>query len=291
MNKLRRRIVQIITALTINSYVIGFMQGSIYKGSLKKICVPGLNCSYCPGAWGTCPVGMLQAAVAGMLSFPSTFFIIAFLLIVGLSLGRFVCGWLCPVGLLQELLFKIPGPKLPGIERFKKLEYLQYLILIVFVLAIPFLGIKGLSTMAFCRYICPIEVLEAHLPQMIVRPALMMTMSIWVIGKAVFLLVLLGLAIIIFKPFCRYICPLGAIYSIFNPISRYRYQVDLNKCTACGVCQAKCAMDISVYQEPNHRDCMRCDECLDCPAEAIEVQGLRKGHRGESQGINLEQEP
>jgi hypothetical protein len=102
MTSSRRRIVQIITALAINSYIPGFMEGSLYRGSLKNLCVPGLNCSSCPGAWGTCPVGMLQAGFAGLLSLPQTVAAVAVIFILGIAGGRWVCGWICPFGLLQE---------------------------------------------------------------------------------------------------------------------------------------------------------------------------------------------
>lgn len=275
MHKPSRRIVQIIAALGINSYFIGFLEGRIYQGSLKKFCVPGLNCSSCPGAWGACPIGMLQAGVAGMLSFPTTLLIIGFILIAGISLGRLVCGWFCPFGLIQELIYKLPGPKLEP-DRLKSLAYLKYMVLIIFVILLPALGIWGLSSMAFCRYICPVEVLEATLPLTIVKPALMSMVSLGLVLKTVFLLALLILAIVISKPFCRFICPLGAIYSVFNPISLYRLQLDTHKCNGCGSCQEKCPVNIAVFEAPNHPECIRCNECLPCPAEALDIKRYRK---------------
>ena len=93
------------TALT-NGYAAGFAKGTIYKGELKRVCVPGLNCYSCPGALGSCPIGSLQA-VLGDRDHWFSFYAVGFLLFIGALLGRFVCGWLCPFGLVQDLLHKI----------------------------------------------------------------------------------------------------------------------------------------------------------------------------------------
>ena len=112
-----RLIVQACFAALTNGYVRGFLEGKIYSGPLKQLCVPGLNCYSCPGALGACPIGALQA-VLGSRGRKFSFYVLGFLLAVGAVCGRFVCGWLCPFGLFQELLHKIPFPrkikKLPG---------------------------------------------------------------------------------------------------------------------------------------------------------------------------------
>ena len=88
-------------------YAVGFINGKIYDGSLKKLCLPGLNCYSCPGALGSCPIGSLQA-VLGSRNFQFSFYIFGFLMLMGAVFGRFVCGWMCPFGLVQDLLYKIP---------------------------------------------------------------------------------------------------------------------------------------------------------------------------------------
>ena len=99
------------TALT-NGFVSGFARGKIYRGALKNYCVPGLSCYSCPGALGSCPIGSLQA-VLGSRNYRFAFYVFGFLMMVGALCGRFVCGWLCPFGLVQDLLHKIPlGKKL-----------------------------------------------------------------------------------------------------------------------------------------------------------------------------------
>jgi len=271
-----RRIIQIISAIGFNGYLVGFMEGKLYQGSLKQIPCLSFNCTSCPGALGSCPVGMLQAGIAGMLTAPATILIVGFILLAGIMLGRLVCGWFCPFGLIQELIFKVPLPKIAWRESYRRLEYVKYLILLVFVLLLPALAGYGLSSTPFCRYLCPAEVLEGNLPLMLVRSTPLAAASIWLIAKAVFLIGLLLLAMLIFKPFCRFFCPLGAIYSIFNGISLYRLQLDGHKCNGCGVCESQCPVDIAVYQSPNHRECMRCNQCLVCPAGALAIKTCGK---------------
>ena len=112
-----RTVVQLCWMALTNGYAAGFAKGTIYKGELKRVCVPGLNCYSCPGALGSCPIGSLQA-VLGDRNHWFSFYVVGFLLFFGAVLGRFVCGWLCPFGLVQDLLHKIPFPKklkrLPG---------------------------------------------------------------------------------------------------------------------------------------------------------------------------------
>ena len=134
-----RLIVQVgFTALT-NGYVLGFIKGKIYKGPTKALCVPGLNCYSCPGALGACPIGSLQA-VLGSRNYRFSFYIIGFLIFIGSLIGRFVCGWLCPFGLIQDLLYKIPffrNRKRKNLPGHKWLVWLKYVILVVFVILMP----------------------------------------------------------------------------------------------------------------------------------------------------------
>lgn len=128
----------LFTALT-NGYVIGFTEGKIYRGTSKKLCVPGLNCYSCPGAVGSCPIGSLQAVI-GSKNYKFSFYVIGFLMIFGSLMGRFVCGWLCPFGLVQDLLHKIPFvKKIKKVPFDRYLRYLKYVILVVFVIAMPLL--------------------------------------------------------------------------------------------------------------------------------------------------------
>ena len=148
-------------------------KGSIYKGPGKFICLPGLNCYSCPGALGSCPIGSLQAVI-GSRSYRFSFYVAGFLLLFGALFGRLVCGWLCPFGLVQDLLYKIPFVKklrrLPG-DRW--LKYLKYVILAGFVIVLPLtvLDIVGQGQPWFCKYICPSGTLFAGIPLIASNPA------------------------------------------------------------------------------------------------------------------------
>ncbi len=259
------------TALT-NGYATGFVKGRIFTGSAKKFCLPGLNCYSCPGALGSCPIGSLQAVLSDR-NYSFTFYLAGFLLLVGALAGRFVCGWLCPFGLVQDLLHKIPFPKkwkkLPG-DRI--LKYLKYIILLGFVIILPLtvLDIVGQGSPWFCKYICPSGTLFAGIPLIATNPPFQTALGWLFTWKFTILIVLILLSIIVFRPFCKYLCPLGAIYGCFNPIALYRFKIDEHKCTKCGVCQKACPVDIPVHETPNSPECIRCGKCkISCPHGAI----------------------
>lgn len=259
------------TALT-NGYVNGFLKGKIYTGNTKALCVPGLNCYSCPGALGSCPIGALQA-VLGSRNYKFSFYIIGFIMMVGAVFGRFICGWLCPFGLIQDLLYKIPFVKkirkLPG-DRW--LRWLKYVILAVFVVIMPLfvLDIIGQGMPWFCKLICPSGTLTAGIPLVLLNPGLRAAIG-WLFGWKLFLLVvIILLSILTYRPFCRYLCPLGAMYGWFNPIALYRFQIDEKACTKCKACQKVCKLDIPVWEKPNSVECIRCGDCKKrCPQKAI----------------------
>ncbi len=264
--------VQICFTAVTNGYAAGFAKGKIYQGQTKKLCLPGLNCYSCPGALGSCPIGSLQAVLADR-NYSFAFYVVGFLLLVGALLGRFVCGWLCPFGLVQDLVHKIPFPKklkkLPGD---KLLKFLKYLILIGFVIILPMtvLDIIGQGSPWFCKYICPSGTLFGGIPLIASNPPLREALGWLFTWKFAILAVLILLSVVVFRPFCRYLCPLGAAYGLFNPIALYRFKIDDEKCTKCGACQVACPLDIAVYKSPNSPECIRCGKCRAvCPHGAI----------------------
>lgn len=268
----KRKWVQALFAFTTNAHVQGFLQGKIYKGKLKNICVPGLNCYSCPGALGACPIGAMQA-VEGSTHYGVSLYVLGFLTLIGILLGRFICGWLCPFGWIQELLHKIPGKKVKVPSNLNStLNWFKYGILLVFVILLPILTVDqfGLSTPYFCKYICPAGTLEGGIPLLLMNEPLRSTIGFLFSWKMGILLIVVIASILTFRPFCRYLCPLGAFYSLFNPISFYRYSVDTDKCTKCGKCAKACKMDIVAYRKPNSLECIRCGECIKaCPEKAI----------------------
>lgn len=261
---------QAIWAFMTNSYLIGFATGKIYQGPLKNLCVPGMNCYSCPGALGACPIGSLQATL-GSRHYKVAFYVSGWIMLVGALIGRFVCGWLCPFGLIQDLLHKIPFPKkiktFPGDKLLRKAKYI---ILIVFVFILPqvLTDLLGNGAPYFCKLICPVGTLEGGIPLVLMNDNF--KVGLLYAWKVSILVVTVLLSIIIYRPFCKYICPLGAIYSVFNKVSVFRYRVDESKCVHCGGCARVCEMGCNPVQDANSLECIRCGKCMQvCPTKAI----------------------
>ncbi len=156
--------IQAGAALLTNLHLPNFLKGSIYQGSGKTVCVPGLNCYSCPAASGACPIGAFQAVV-GSSKFRFSYYITGFLILLGVLLGRFICGFLCPFGWFQELLHKIPTKKL-STKKLRPLTYLKYAVLLVMVFLLPAFLVNdvGMGDPFFCKYLCPQGVLEGAIP-------------------------------------------------------------------------------------------------------------------------------
>ena len=156
--------IQAVATLLTNIHIPNLFKGNIYQGKIKTVCVPGLNCYSCPAATGACPIGAFQAVI-GSSRFKFSYYITGFFILLGVTLGRFICGFLCPFGWFQDLLHKIPGKKF-STARLKPLRYLKYIILIVFVILLPLFVTNsiGMGDPFFCKYICPQGVLEGAIP-------------------------------------------------------------------------------------------------------------------------------
>lgn len=259
------------TAIT-NGYVKGFTDGSIYTGSLKSACLPGLNCYSCPGALGSCPIGSLQAVIATR-NYSFSYYLVGFFLMIGALLGRFVCGWLCPFGLVQDLLHKIPvGRKIAAFKGDRYLRFLKYGILVIFVILLPMFALDfvGQGEPWFCKWICPSGTLLAGWPLVLLNEGIGKSIGLLFAWKNLILIALIILSVIIYRPFCKYLCPLGAIYGFFNPIALYRHRIDKDKCLNCYDCQRACKMNICVNEKPNSAECIRCGDCISaCKIKAI----------------------
>ena len=271
LDRIRTGVQAAFTALS-NGYYAGFLSGKIYQGESKQLCLPGLNCYSCPGALGSCPIGALQS-VSNDKNFSISMYTIGFLMITGALMGRLVCGWLCPFGLFQDLLYKIPFIKkvrvIPG-DRYLKL--LKYVVLALFVLILPMVVMNefGLGEPWFCTYICPSGTLMAGWPLLLANEGLRSSIGFLFGWKTFLLLGFIVLSLSIYRPFCRWFCPLGAIYGFFNPVSIYRHRHDQEVCQACGTCNTVCKLNLQPYNNPNSVECIRCGDCIkSCPAGAL----------------------
>ena len=267
-----RHLFQSFWFLVTNSFFEGFKTGKIYSGELKQLCVPGMNCYSCPGAKGSCPIGALQAVI-GSPKYKFSYYVVGFLFFVGALIGRGVCGYLCPFGLVQDLLQKIPFLK--KIETFKwdkPLRKAKYLILLVFVILLPLflVDIIGQGAPYFCKLICPVGMLEGGIPLVWMNTSMRGAVGFLYAWKGLILLLTILLSVIIYRPFCKYICPLGAIYSLFNSVSFFRYTLNHQKCIHCGRCKAVCEMQCDPVKNCNDLECIRCGKCKNaCPVDAI----------------------
>ncbi len=281
---------QAAATLLTNAYLKGFKAGTLYTGSLKHVCVPTLNCYSCPAAMYSCPIGAIQVTIAGAgglditatqglwarlvtISTSLPMLTIGFLMLVGSIVGRASCGWLCPFGWFQELLNKIPSPKFNGPVFFK---YFKYLILIVFVFLLPafWLDEFDYGSPTFCKYICPAGTLEGGLPIAWLQPQIRSQLGWLFTWKASLLALLLVLSVFFRRPFCRWLCPLGAFYAPFNRISLYKLEIDKDACIECGACSKKCPVSLDVPRQLDNAECLRCLECQKiCPVNVISITG------------------
>ncbi len=278
-----RRIIQTLATFLTNAYwLFPFGSSGIYTGKLKSVCVPGLNCWSCPAALGGCPIGSIQNFLAsirltlasGQYRFGS--YVIGFLGIIGSLVGRMPCGWLCPFGFFQDLVHTIPSRTF-GI--WKPLTWIKYLVLALFVIILPLVVVDdfGFGSTWFCKYICPAGTLEAGIPLLCLRPDLRELIGGLFFNKLTILILLLIWMVFTSRPFCRVLCPLGAIYSLFNKTSLFTMRWDKEACVHCKACATICPMGVAFYETPNSPECIRCLKCRQvCKFGAIscEIKGL-----------------
>ena len=236
-----------------------------------------MNCYSCPGAVGACPLGSLQNALASSRS-RVPFYALGMLMLFGLVLGRVVCGFLCPFGLIQEWIHKLPVPKLRKGRVTRALSYVKYVLLALLVVLIPlYYAAQRFPLPAFCKYICPAGTLEGAVA-LLAHPeneGLFSMLGELFTGKFAILAAVLAACAFVYRAFCRFLCPLGAIYGFFCRIALLGVKVDPDLCTNCGLCVRKCPMDV---RRVGDHECIHCGACIgECPTKAIRWRGARRG--------------
>ncbi len=270
----KRRLWQSLSTILHNVYVPGFLAMTVYQGALKGFCAPTLNCYACPGAVMSCPIGALQHFVIGR---QVPFFLLGFLGLVGAGVGRMTCGWLCPFGFLQDMMKRISGRRVRLPRWLGKLKYVSLAIL---ALLLPlFLGEMWFSKL------CPAGGIEGAIPWTLggrgpdsaagFDVVSLIGPMFWI--KMVILGAFLVGMVFIKRPFCRTMCPLGAIFSLFNKASLVRLHVDRRACNDCGLCERMCPVDLRPHLEIDSPECIKCLECTKCPKGAIGVGFALKG--------------
>jgi len=268
----KRHVIQFIATVVTNANLPGFFTGRIWTGNTKQFCVPGLNCYSCPGALGACPIGALQNSFTGMhKSVP--YYVLGTLILFGVLFARLICGFLCPFGFFQDLLHKIKVKKVtvpPKID--KPLRKVKYAMLLLPVVLLPLLITNsiGISDPWFCKYICPAGILEGAIPLALADSGIRASLGWLFSWKALLLLVCIVGAVLIYRPFCKYICPLGAFYGLFNRWSLYQMKVEESTCIHCNACNRACKMGVKVTENINSAECIRCGLCKTvCPTDSI----------------------
>ena len=265
-----RGYIQAAAALLSNPHLPNFLKGGIYRGAGKKVCVPGLNCYSCPAASGACPIGALQT-VAGSAKYGFSYYITGTLILFGVLLGRFICGFLCPFGWFQELLHKIPTKKF-STKKLKCLTWIKYAVLLVTVFLLPALAVNdvGMGDPFFCKFICPQGVLEGAIPLSVVNSGIRSALGVLFAWKFSVLIAVTAVSVLFYRPFCKWLCPLGAFYALLNKVSLFQMKVDKSKCVTCGKCAKACKMAVDVTKTSNHTECIRCGMCVrECPTNAV----------------------
>lgn len=274
--------IQAAAALLQNANFKGFFIGRVSENAAKGVCVPGLNCYSCPGAVGACPMGALQSFL-GARPFRIPYYVVGLLVFFGALLGRAVCGFLCPMGWIQELLDLVPVPKKNRFRLDKPLRKLKYLVLAATV-TLPFFVAR---TPFFCKYVCPSGTTAALFLAAADKTVRGMLGSLFNWKLAVLIAVAVG-SLFIFRPFCKYLCPLGALYGCFNRFALYRGSVDESTCIRCGRCAAACRMGVDPVANINSAECIRCGDCAkNCPVKAISL-GFTAGKAKQAGGLTQE---
>ncbi|MBS7655934.1 4Fe-4S binding protein [Candidatus Bathyarchaeota archaeon] len=221
---------------------------------------------------------------------------IAIILVLGVLIGRALCSWGCPIGFIQELIFEIKGERVTQIS-FKthnqavKLKFI-ILALTILVSATVCLSVhfniwvsyrEALGDFAKGPFFIfsPDGILFGTLPYLISSAIFnkgFSNLEIFQIYLLAFKMFILGLffagAYKISLFWCRYICPLGALMSIFGKVSFLSLNRSLTKCEKCPECVKACPMQIKILDYPwgkfNHQECILCFRCVDaCKHKAL----------------------
>jgi polyferredoxin len=215
-------------------------------------------------------------AVLGAYQYRFSFYVAGMMTGFGLLFGRFVCGFLCPFGLFQELLYKIPFYKAQDPRRpyWRWLQGVKYVLLAVFVAGLPLLARNGtgLGDPAFCKYICPAGTITAGLPLVAANPPMREAIGWLFVLKASIAAAVVIACASAYRFFCRALCPLGAFYGLFNWISLYRLRLDEHRCVRCGKCAVACRMGINPSRTPGSPECVSCGDCVKaCGVSALSI--------------------
>ena len=239
----------------------------------KWFCHPVLSCHSCALAYFACPVGVF-VHFAGHRVFPLV--ALGTVLLVGVLAGRLLCGWVCPFGFLQDLLFRIKTRKfkLPAWT-----ANIKYGVLVLLVFTFPFL-LGEETSLSFCR-ICPAAAAQVSLPAAtasVFGGQGLAGIGAWSWVKLGVLVAVIAVVIFSSRAFCKVLCPIGALLAPLNHISLWRVKPATENCIKCRRCDRKCPTAVApsariLQREAPSRsaDCVVCHKCQAvCPQRAKE---------------------
>ena len=178
----------------------------------------------------------------------------------------------CPIGAVQSVI---------GSSKFKFSYYVTGTLILLLTVTLPliFTNEVGMGNPFFCKYLCPQGVLEGAIPLSLASESVRSALGSLFTWKSVVLGAVVVLSLLFYRPFCKWLCPLGAFYALFNRVSLTGMQVDAHKCVHCGRCEKACKMDVDVTKTPDHPECIRCGMCVKaCPTGAVSFRcGLSRG--------------
>jgi polyferredoxin len=188
------------------------------------------------------------------------------LLLAGITVGTLICGWACPFGFLQDGLGRLTRWKLPLPGW---MGGFRYVVLVGLVVGLPMiLGGRGIpydeQAISICR-LCPAGALEAGVPYSVQS---MFRGDGWLMSgmKTSILVLFLGSAVVIYRPWCRVFCPLGGWLALFNRWSWFHLRFASQGCVECNLCRSRCPVGVKVDERVNVTGCIRCLECTTCGA-------------------------
>jgi len=243
---------------------------------------PYFFCVASPGAWAACPIGLLEYSFTIFpLGVVVLLYIISFLGIMTMLFGRGFCGWACPIGFLNEIIFHIRRYFRPVIEPigravektpipsfFKRYSINPRLYKYIILVLIPVTSYAS-GKMIFTD-IDPIGGITATIPTLLqggYRPDRLFAVKMFL----VFVWFVMGLLVV--RSWCKYLCPLGAAFAPMNKVSLLSLSYDENKCINCNLCIKACPMDVNIFDDSRSTECILCGRCVAvCPTAALKMK-------------------
>jgi polyferredoxin len=204
---------------------------------------------------------VFQSIALGMYSLQTTLLVfLAFALMTFIGV-KLVCGWGCPVGTLQELLYRLP---LLGSLKKKRIPFwisnsirvLFFAFFLIFLLGLFF----GWKDQSLYRYFNPFKLFEWNFR----------------VTAPIFVILIFGLSLIHYRPYCMFVCPFGLFSWLIQDVSIFKIRVNQDTCLDCGKCGRACPTGAAggiLEGKTFKADCFSCARCLNaCPNDSLEYR-------------------